>query len=336
MTDLVMNYAPVVIPTLCRVECFIPCIESLVKCVGAECTDVYIALDYPLNESHWDGYRRIVEYLDNTKFPFKSLNVIKRHKNYGVYGPNSNFNMICDDLWKIYDRLIFSEDDNLFSPNFLLYVNKGLELFEYDYTIDSICGYLNYNGIKSNRNTFYRCPNYFSAWGYGTWRSRINERKKISTEYFKKSFSIRTLINMSRLGRARFLAYLSAMCPTHYLWVNDVVLSTYLVLEGKYQIVPTISLVKNIGVESGENFSQTSKEIANLYLKQTISLEHTFEFIGSGYEFQEENVKDWVYNEKQFHEKFHWITWDIVIKQTIRRTIKILLGCFGWKPRKSI
>ena len=103
-----------------------------------------------------------------------------------------------------------------------------------------------------------------------------------------------------------------------------------------HRIVPTISLVKNIGVESGENFSHTSKEIANLYLNQIISFEHTFEFIGSGYEFQEENVKDWVYNEEQFHEKFHWVTRDVVIRQTIRYTIKILLGCFGWRPKKSI
>lgn len=333
MTEKRLIYAPVVIPTLCRAETFIPCIDSLTKCVGAEYTDVYIALDFPSKDAHWDGYRRIVEYLDNTNFPFKSLNVVKRHKNYGVYGPNSNVKMICDDLWKIYDRLIFSEDDNLFSPNFLVYINKGLELFENDQTVDSICGYLDYYGVRTDGNTFYRCPNQFSAWGYATWKDRNVKWQKITTQYFRKSFSIRNIIKMGRLGRPRFLAYLSAMCPTNYLWINDINLSTYMVLEGKCQIRPTISLVKNIGVESGENFSECTGEIADLYLKQHVSNDDTFEFIGTGYEFQEENIKEWVQKEKMFCKKYRTLTTIVFIEKTVRRVIKILLGDLGWKPK---
>lgn len=327
----IMNYAPIVIPTLCRVDCFIPCIESLIRCVGAEYTDVYIALDYPLKDSHWDGYRQIDEYLDNKEFPFKSFNVIKRQRNLGVYGPNSNLNEISEILWRKYDRLIFSEDDNVFSPNFLVYINKGLDMFEFDDTVESICGYINYNGIKTNKNTFYRCPNSFSGWGVATWKSRIEERKKITTEYFRNSLSISNLIRMSGLGRCSFLAYLSSMCPTNYLCINDVNLSTYMVLEGKCQIRPTISLVRNIGVESGENFSNCAREIANLYLQQPISHDSTFEFVGSGYEFQTENIQDWVREETLFHDKYHWITKKVLLKQTVKRVIKIILGDLGWK-----
>lgn len=331
MTEKRLIYAPVVIPTLFRAETFIPCIESLTNCAGAEHTDVYIALDFPSKDAHWDGYRRIVEYLDNTNFPFKSLNVIKRHKNYGVYGPNSNFNMICDDLWKIYDRLIFSEDDNLFSPNFLLCINNGLDIFEHDKTVISICGYLHHYGVKTQGNSFYRCRNHFSAWGYGIWKSRIEEQKKITTKYFRNSLSFRNLIKMGRFGRSHFLAYLSSMCPTSYLWLNDVNLSTYMILEDLCQIVPTISLVRNIGVESGENFRSSSRDIADLYIKQPVSNDNTFEFIGTGYECQEENIKDWVHKDKLFHEKYQWVTWKVVIKQTLKYSIKIILGDLKWK-----
>lgn len=334
MNENKSTYAPVVIPTLCRIETFIPCIESLSKCVDAEYTEVYIALDYPLKDSHLIGYQQIVNYLDNHNLNFKALHVIKRERNYGVYGPNSNTNVILTELWQRYDRLIFSEDDNVFSSNFLVYINKGLDLFEKDPTVDSICGYLNYNGIKTQGNTFYRCPNYFCAWGYATWKSRIQERNKITTKYFRKSLSFKNLIKMAELGRSRFLAYLGAMCPTDYLWVNDVNLSTYMVLEGKYQIIPTVSLIKNIGVESGENFSNCSREIANLYLNQKVSDQKVFDFVGTGFELQQENVKDWVNNERIFHEKYHWITSKVVVKQTIKRIMKIILGNFGWKPKK--
>lgn len=321
-----ITFAPIVIPTLCRSETFIPCMESLIKCVGIEYTDVYIALDYPSKDSHWKGYLQILKYLENKKFPFRTLTVVKRTTNLGVYGPNSNFNAISTDLWKKYDRLIYSEDDNIFSPNFLLYINKGLDLFEKDYTVDSICGYLDYYGIKTDGNTFYRCPNQFSAWGYATWKSRMDERKKISTKYFRNTLSIKNLIKMAKLGRLRFLAYLSSMCPTNYLWINDVNLSTYMVLEGKCQIRPTISLVKNIGVETGENFSNCAREIANLYLQQKISNDSSFEFVGSGYEYQTENVLDWVRKETLFHDKYDWITKKILVKQTIKKVIKIILG----------
>lgn len=332
MSNQISKYAPILIPTLCRYDCFIKCIESLSRCIGAENTDVFIALDYPLNDSHWDGYNKILNYINTKKFPFNSLNVIKRERNYGVGCPNSNSDLASNILWEKYDRLIFSEDDNVFSPNFLVFINKGLDKFENDKSVDSICGYLNYNGIKSDKNTFFRCPHNFSAWGYATWKDRLEERNKITTDYYLKSFSFKNLSKMCKLGRSRFLAYLSAMCPTKYLWINDVNLGTYMILENKCQIIPTISLVRNIGASSGENFSNCSEEISNLYLKQPISNSITFDYVGTGYEYQAENVKTWVHNEKLFHEKYHWITWDIVIKQTIRRTIKIILGSFGWKP----
>ena len=54
-----MIYAPVLIPTLCRDEHFIRCIESLKRNAWAKYTDIYIALDFPCKESHWDGYNKI-------------------------------------------------------------------------------------------------------------------------------------------------------------------------------------------------------------------------------------------------------------------------------------
>ena len=57
------NLAPVTIPTLCRYEHFKRCIESLSRCTLADKTEVYVALDYPAKESHWDGYNKIKDYL---------------------------------------------------------------------------------------------------------------------------------------------------------------------------------------------------------------------------------------------------------------------------------
>lgn len=139
---------------------------------------------------------------------------------------------------------------------------------------------------------------------------------------------------MAKLGRSRFLAYLGAMSPVKCFEINDVNLGVYMILENKCQILPTISLVKNIGVLSGENFSECTKEIADLYLRQNVSCDEIFEFKGTGYEYLNENVKEWVNAEKVFHEKYHWITWGVFIKLVVKRMIKIFLGNFGWKPKK--
>lgn len=46
-------------------------------------TDVYVALDYPSKETHWEGYNKIREYLKGEFPEFASFNVIAREANYG-------------------------------------------------------------------------------------------------------------------------------------------------------------------------------------------------------------------------------------------------------------
>ena len=53
-------YAPVVIPTLCRYEHLKRCIDSLSNCTGADRTELYIGLDFPAEESHWEDIERFV------------------------------------------------------------------------------------------------------------------------------------------------------------------------------------------------------------------------------------------------------------------------------------
>src|SRR5574344_1403880 len=169
-----MKYSPVAIPTLCRYEHLIKCIESLSKCTGADQTDVFVALDYPAIEAHWEGYNKINAYLKNCgNLGFKKLHIIKRKTNIGIgKGKISNLKLLVDDIFKTSDRVIISEDDNVFSPNFLEYVDKGLDLFENDKTVLSINGYSHSYPFKFNGNNHFRHNTDFSAWGYGIWKDR--------------------------------------------------------------------------------------------------------------------------------------------------------------------
>ena len=142
-------FAPVLILTLNRFEHFKRCIDSLLCCTYSENTDVYIALDYPLNDKHWEGYVKIQKYLSRF-IGFESINVIKRKANYGV---SRNYYEACNEIFNIYDRMILSEDDNECSPNFLEYIKNGLEKFKDNYSIYAICGYnypINNSALSQN------------------------------------------------------------------------------------------------------------------------------------------------------------------------------------------
>ena len=108
-------YAPVVIPTLCRYEHLKRCIDTLSECTGADETELYVGLDFPAKESHWEGYRKICNYLP-TITGFKNVVVIRREENMGA---TRNARDLLDIVHQKFDRYIFSEDDNEFSPNFL-------------------------------------------------------------------------------------------------------------------------------------------------------------------------------------------------------------------------
>ena len=113
-----MIYAPVIIPTLNRYEHFCKCLESLEVCTGAEYTDVYIALDYPPSDKYVDGWKKVDAFLQEKEKNnnFKSLIVYRRKENY-FFSDKGNLKTAIEDLPRTVERFIYSEDDNIFSPN---------------------------------------------------------------------------------------------------------------------------------------------------------------------------------------------------------------------------
>jgi hypothetical protein len=276
-----IQYAPVVITTLNRFDHFKACLESLEKCTWAENTDVYVALDYPPSDKYRAGWLKLCKYLEKKEAYnlFKKMIVVKRDRNYGIRPPNNNSRSIIFDLQHKYDRYIFSEDDNIFSPNFLVYINKGLEKFKDDDRISFVCGY-NYpmEFPESYTNNFY-ISKHISPWGYGTWFSK--------QEAIKKYYDLDFLKEILR-DKESFKKLMKYKTSTVYSIINmlknntvygDSASGSYLCLEDKYCIFPTISKVKNIGDDgSGVNAKSKYDKQTNYYLTQLVDKEHKFEF----------------------------------------------------------
>lgn len=240
-------YAPVIIPTLCRYEHLKRCIDSLSHCTGADKTDVYIGLDYPAKESHVEGYNKICEYLEHVQ-GFKNLIVLKRKENYGVV---RNPRDLIAHVKEKYDRYIFSEDDNEFAPNFLEYINFGLNTYKDDSNVIAVCGFadpfVSYDCMDSYLHKHYPMEGY-NAWGVGIWFDKKPEliptdKVLFSTKLFFKAFFLKKGLALHRMFVRR---------RTHA--TNDLEWRVYCALNKKYCIFPSVSKVRNWGFDgSGHN-----------------------------------------------------------------------------------
>lgn len=266
------NYAPVIIPTLCRYEHFRRCIDSLSRCTGAEYTDVYIGLDYPAKEEHWEGYRKICVYVKSVS-GFHNLFVILREQNFGIC---RNIDDLKERVKRVSDRYIFSEDDNEFAPNFLEYMNEGLTRFKDNPNVLRICGCLmpwnaNFNeAMGSWRNNAFPAMDY-NAFGVGLWFD-----KSPVIPYAKDSVlnSWNLTLKALRSGCWGAINILYNLLDKESQ-IPDVCLRLYCTFNNKYCIFPVISKSKNWGHDgSGIN----SIDQPCLMEKQVLDISKEFYF----------------------------------------------------------
>lgn len=291
-----MIYAPVIIPTLNRYEHFRKCLESLESCTGAEHTDVYVALDYPPSEKYVEGWKKNDAYLKEKESDnrFKSLTVYRRKENYFFSG-KGNLATAVKDLPNEIDRFILSEDDNVFSPNFLEFINKGLEKFNDDPSVLAICGYSHPYDVKVSDNNYFLQNVDFSAWGYGIWKSRIEAAYVVDRKYLRnklKSFS--NIMKLKRNGLNRLLNAIQEAFSNKTIPINDNTLSVYMALEDMNVVMPVNSKVRNEGWDGSGINCQDVGLLADVHLGRVIDIEKHFDYQGDGMNFYEENKKIYV------------------------------------------
>ena len=244
-----MNYYPVGIPTLCRYEHFYRCVESLRICTHANKTELVVSIDYPSKESHWAGYNKIVDYVEHLD-GFAKITVFKHGHNLGAV---ENYKFIENYMYANYDAAIFSEDDNEFSPNFLDYMDKGLELFRDNPKVMAISGYMYlYQIDRPLLNVF---PGYgYSAWGVGEWKGKRYTYQDMGEDTYLDTilFSWKKASKLFKI-RPTNLNSLLTMKIYHQNY-GDCFKVSESVLEDKITLFPRISKVRNWGHDgSGEH-----------------------------------------------------------------------------------
>lgn len=247
------KFYPVLIPTLNRYIHFKRCVESLAMNTHADKTELVIGLDYPPSDKYMEGYIKIKEYIPNIS-GFAKVTVIMHETNIGA---GENIKCLREYAYNHYDASISTEDDNEFAPNFLDFMNKALSAYEHDTNVLSVSGYCHPDFQYDGKLTAFFSYE-ASAWGIGFWKSKKPSfGKKDNRKYFEDF-----LLNVKLSFRVM------KMCPSVFnmlpgvmnYTMPDVKHGIYNMIEGKTQLRPTKTLVRNWGYD-GSGINCNSNDI---------------------------------------------------------------------------
>lgn len=236
-----MIYAPIIIPTLNRIEHLRRCIKSLQNNPWARYTPLIISVDYPPEDKYRDGYHKVCEYLKNGIEGFGDVKIFYQEKNLGAY---ENEKFLLKYIEGNFDRYIFTEDDNEFSPNFIEYIDKGLEIFENDERIITICASGAPNP-EDEENNVILSQNY-TGYGCGTWLKKDKDiRKQINRDFlFSIVGNLNLLLELAQKQSGLLLSLQSAVfrkeklyqLPDNEVPLIDQTKKLYLISEKKYVV----------------------------------------------------------------------------------------------------
>ncbi|MBQ0027433.1 MAG: glycosyltransferase [Lachnospiraceae bacterium] len=288
-----MVYAPILITTLNRYEHLKRCITSLQNNDWAKYTELYIGVDYPPAEKYVEGYKKIREYLEAGIDGFAEVHIYFHETNLG---PIPNYDFLRKITDEKYDRFIFSEDDNEFAPSFIEYMDKALDKYADDEDIISIYGW--HPGIKGEieEGTAAFKVKDFSAYGYGTWVEKYeNMLSNLNRQYIEKICdSNEALKKIKSYNPGVLLACTSALLRKERLYCTpdgsiptiDMMYMLYFIMEDKYMLCSTRSLVKNWGYDgTGVNCNSGSDQMARRELSSIREYDLTLEDNPKEYSF---------------------------------------------------
>ena len=163
-------YAPIVLFAFNRLEPLKRCVASLLQNSEAAESDLIVYVDGPRanKEGEAEKVEAVREYVSGIT-GFRSIETHFSEVNRGL-GPSIIAGVT--DVINGYGRAIVIEDDLVASRNLLSFMNQGLNRYENDKDVFSVCGYSNRVRVPgSYRYDAYFCPR-SSSWGWATWKDR--------------------------------------------------------------------------------------------------------------------------------------------------------------------
>lgn len=255
-----MDYAPILVSVYNRNIHFKKCIESLKNNQLIDKSHLFIAIDAPFKEEDKTNNKKIIDYAKSIK-GFKEITLFIRNKNIGGY---ENRQLARKDIFRIYDKLIMFEDDNIFSPDFLSFVNKGLNVYNYREDIFSISGYNSPIKIPKHYSyDIYLRPG-FTAWGVGIWKNKW-EKVNNTLDKFESFAKNKKQLKAYAKKDEKAILHIRKLLKSGPI-ISDGFLGIHMYLNNMYSIYPVSTRVLNIGHDSsGQRCGTNQKFLTQIF-----------------------------------------------------------------------
>ena len=259
-TDL----APVVIFTYNRPYLLKKTIEHLSSNYLSSKTILYIFIDGPRNNQDLNSINEIKNNL-NKITGFKKVIKVFRKKNLGL---KTNLEKSISEIFQLYDRAIFLEDDIITGKYFLNYMNQALDYYE---KFNEICQVSGYSYLENILKENYNESIYFIKGGdclaWGTWKNRWKTYNKSSYELIKKVNEQNLSNELDRDNSYPYTRMLKQNVVTNKSWAINWYTINF--IQNKYTVYPTKSLALHIGADiNATNYKneKTRKDPLNVKL----------------------------------------------------------------------
>ena len=252
-----MEIAPILVTVYNREKHFKKCIESLKKCDLASKSHLFVAIDAPYRDLDIADNERIVKYSKNIT-GFKEVTLFIRPEDFGT---NKNGDQARDEIFNNYDRLIMSEDDNVFSTQFLFTINKCLEIYNNRSDIFSVSGWnMPFSMPKKYKNEIYIWQG-FSAWGVGIWRDKW---KQMNYSLDKVQYWLYNKQHIRKINKVSQHYYYALLDMKNKNSIHgDGFICNYLVEHEMYSVYPIKTLTRNIGQDGTGNSKFLHTKVKN-------------------------------------------------------------------------
>lgn len=241
-----MNLAPVGICTYTRLDHLMKTIEALKANTLAQQTELYIFSDGP-RPGDEAKVQELRDYL-TTITGFKKVHPRLQPTN-NMFENTTNANI---QLTAAHGRSIFMEDDIVTSPHFLEFMNAGLDRYESNKSIFSIGGYCLPIPFPKDYSHDIYFSQVFCPWGLGTWKDRF-DLASAAIAAWDPTFNQGVFSGLKYIGKDMARRYKSVCKPgitdRELMAKFDLVATIIMLQRQMYTVLPTQTLVENIGLD---------------------------------------------------------------------------------------
>lgn len=239
------KFAPILVMVYDRLDSLKKCIESLQKCKESAESVLYISSDAAYRSQDVAKIEAVRNYIQ-TVSGFKKVITIAPKENRGL---KASYNVAIDLIFKENGTIIFLEDDIIVAPDFLKFVNDGLEFYKNDPKIISISGFSHsvFFDVDENKKSGIYFTNRWCPWGFGSWKDRMLNLPNLSLETLKSDLNNKSFVKkLDEIGIDLFTAFQRKLYKKEPL-VLDYGYVHQMVKNDLYTVTPYTTRTFNIG-----------------------------------------------------------------------------------------